>query len=86
MRRKKIANMSIDEVRRFYRALFDDMWEILNDRDHRVCFECGKKLVKGDTTLFCDHHGFLQLCNDCTFHKIAIRDTWKKVFRTPSNK
>jgi len=70
-----------DEMREFYRKLFELFWGKVEPKDLNHCFDCGKELKRdNDRVVMMDCKGFLVFCSKCTFHRMEIRDTWRKIF------
>lgn len=78
--RKGIKGLTPKQVREFYKNLFRGLWGI-SEEGKRVCFDCGKLLTPDNIILMCDRHGFLQFCEECTWHRIRVKETWKGVFK-----
>jgi len=80
MSKKRVSQMTDHEIQELYHSLFRGIFEIIVETKHRTCFDCGKLLEPNTTVLMCDAHGFLQFCMDCSWHRIRIKETWRKIF------
>lgn len=68
-----------EEVKAFRRKI----WKMFREQfgENPCCVDCGKELKEdGEGVLMVDWAGFLAFCNEHTWHRIKIKETWEKVF------